>query len=161
MTFFKNIFLITLFAFYGCDQFTLVKKEKKEDVIEEEWNKIDKKSIEEPPLFAVCTMVKAHKQDSCFASQIYNHIQSHLKNESLLSRRFDKIDTLYINLRIDKEAVVSYEDFTLPEYVKQLYPDFKIRLNEGISSLPELLPATKRGVPTNIKYRLPILIPSE
>lgn len=157
----RIIYTILVITLWSCDQFTLVKKEKKEDIIEEEWEKIDKNAIEEPPLFAVCTMVSESKQDSCFAYQLYHHIENSLKNESLFYQSSNKTDTLYINLLIDKNASITYEDFKLPPYLKNKYPDFKLKLNEGIKALPKLLPATKRGVPTNIKYRLPILIPAE
>ncbi|UZO81555.1 hypothetical protein NBT05_03545 [Aquimarina sp. ERC-38] len=156
----RIVVLLYVICLYSCNQFQLVKEDKKEEVLKEEWDKITKESVEEPPLFAVCTMVSEEKQDSCFAAQIHSHIQQKIKKDKLYFTK-NRMDTLWITLLINKDARITYKDFELPPYLKKHYPEFKKRLKEGIYTLPKLLPATKRGVPTNIKYRLPVLIPVE
>ncbi len=135
----------------------MLKKENKEEILKEEWNKLNQNEVEEPPLFEVCKNKTEEEQKKCFYSTISNHIQNHLANHTFIVKEAIN-DTVWVPLTITKDNEIVIEDFDIPDIITTQIPDFRNILKQGISTLPQIEAAHIRSTPTSAKYRLPIVI---
>ena len=146
-------------TFFSCNHFKMVKKEKPEEILKEEWSKIDTTMVEEPPLFKSCETASEEDQDICFAKTLHRHLSSVFEDQTIATKE-NLNDTIWLSILIDKNDQILLEDFEIPPYLTTQIPDFKELINERVESLPYLKSATKRGKPVNVRYRLPIVVKS-
>lgn len=157
----KNLFYITFFISlqFSCDHFKVVKKENRKEILETEWSKVDKTNVEEPPLFESCQSADIINQKNCFAKTLNQHINSFIKNEKIIIPTLDS-DTLWVGIHVDKQARITCNLMINDSLLNSGRLQIQKILQKSMTELPPLQPATKRGVPTNVKYRLPIIINS-
>ena len=148
--------IILLVSLYSCDSFVL-KKERKEDIVKEELQKLSTNTVEQPPLFRACRYTSPNELELCFQNTITKHIHEDLsKNPITVSEVVN--DTLLVPIIINKDGTISLEEFTIPYTVLSQIPDLKQRLEESIATLPKVKPATTRSTPVTTQYTLPIVL---
>lgn len=152
----KRIFFLLFLTAISCDQL-IVKKESRDDIRKEEWNKLHRSEVEEPPLFRTCADASETEGMYCFQQTLTQHIHNYINKEVILVSE-NITDTLWISLLINTEGTIIIEDYELPEFLSEQLPDFKTLLNNSITALPKLEPAHLRGVPVNVRYRLPVVL---
>ncbi len=148
-------FLLALII-VSCDSFVL-KKEKKEDIVEEKLDKLNWNEVDQHPLFEVCEEKTEEELELCFQNAITEHMHNHLVQQDL---KIDQSinDTIWIPLLITKDSLIILEDFELPDIIVSEIPDLREILEQGISALPKVKPAHTRGTPVSARYRLPLVI---
>ncbi|WP_130285555.1 hypothetical protein [Aquimarina brevivitae] len=136
------------------------KKEKKQQILDEEWQKIATNEVEEPPLFENCSTTTEAALERCFQRTITNHIKSYLESQNLAVTESIN-DTVWVPILITKEAEVLIKEMKVPASIQQQIPNFATLLGESIKTLPPVKPAHTRGTEVSTQYRLPIIISIE
>ena len=152
---YKNwiVFIFTL-SVVSCAEI-VPKKENKERIVEEEWQKISKTEVDEPPLFNNC--LTEEDAELCFQQTITNHIKNHLEAQNLqLNQSIN--DTIWVPILITKEGEIKLETINVPESISVQIDNFPALIKESLTSLPPLKPAHTRGTEVSVKYQLPIII---
>ena len=152
---YKNwIFSMSAILIVSCGEL-FPKKENKESIVEEEWQKISKTEVDEPPLFNNC--LTEEDAELCFQQTISNHIKNYLETQNLqLNEAIN--DTIWVPILITKEGEIKPETIQIPEKISAQVDNFSTIIKEGLATLPPLKPAHTRGTEVSVKYRLPIII---
>ncbi|WP_378186362.1 hypothetical protein ACE939_14675 [Aquimarina sp. W85] len=152
----KRTFFILFLITTSCDQL-IIKKEHRDTIRNEEWIKLHRSEVEEPPLFITCEDITETDSMYCFQQTLIQHINNHINKEVLLVSE-NITDTLWITLLINQEGVIHIEEYELSEFLAEQLPNFNTLLHNSITTLPTLQPAHIRGVPVNVSYRLPVVL---
>ncbi len=135
----------------------MLKKEHKDDIIEEGLEKLNRNEVEQPPLFAVCKRKSEEELEQCFQNTITQHIHNDLIKHTITVKEAVN-DTIWVPLLITKEGEIILEDFNLPPNIETQIPDLKDSLEKSIHSLPKVKPAHTRSTPVTTLYKLPLVI---
>ncbi len=141
---------------FSCKDFVL-KKESKDDIIEEGLKKLNRNEVEQPPLFAACKYKAVEELEQCFQNTITKHIYNYLAKHTITVKEPIN-DTIWVPLLITNQGKIILEDFELPPSIKVHIPDLKDSLKKSIASLPEVKPAHTRSTPVNTLYKLPLVL---
>ncbi|MEW7277794.1 hypothetical protein ABW636_04300 [Aquimarina sp. 2201CG1-2-11] len=147
---------VLLFTLVSCDHFVL-KKEHKNEIVNETLKKLNKTVVEQPPLFEVCKAKSEEVLEQCFQNTITTHIYDHLITHTIVVKEAID-DTIWVPLRITHKGEIILENFILPTKVEKQIPDLKKWLENSIHSLPKVKPAHTRGTPVTSVYKLPIVL---
>lgn len=155
-------FLLILIALslLGCKKFE-TKKLSSTDIVEEEIKHIDWKNLDSYPSLKTCediTIESNRKQ--CFENELSKHIFEVLASHEVSLK--DSIrEELELKIFISNQGEATLEKVLISEELQQQIPELEDWLNEAISTLPEIYPAEKRGVPVSSNFKLPLVIQSE
>ena len=152
---YKNwIFFMFAILIVSCGEL-FPKKENKESIVEEEWQKISKTEVDEPPLFNNC--LTEEDAELFFQQTITNHIKNYLEVQNLQLHQAIN-DTIWVPILITKEGEIKLKTIKVPESISVQIDNFPALIKESLTSLPPLKPAHTRGTEVSVKYRLPIII---
>lgn len=149
------IFLLSI-TLLSCDSFVL-KKEHKDKILKEEWDKLDQTQVEEPPLFEACKRKSGDELEVCFQNTITSHIRNYLTKHTLQVKEPIN-DTMLIPIVVTKKGNIILEDFNVPDVIESQISNLRNLLEQSINSLPEVKPAHTRGTPVTVRYKLPLVI---
>lgn len=154
----KNYYIFGfVFILYSCDHFKVIKKENREEILEEKLSGIDTNEVEQPPLFISCEDQSDKMLEICFHQTIINQITSHLEAYDITVKEPIN-DTIWIPLLITKDKEIVLEDFSIPDILSLQIPDFKTIIAESISTLPKVKPAHTRSTDVTTRYKIPLVI---
>ena len=154
----KFFCLFFFIIFFSCE-FQIQKKISADKYLEEELKIIDWNSVDELPLFDSCLNSNTDMQ-KCFVSYFSSQLKQNLiDNNFILNRTL--IDTVYFNLKIDKQGNVSYEKIQIDANLNTYKNAIETALNITIENLPKVYPALKRGQPVDVEFNFPLLISTE
>ena len=155
---YKVFCLFFFIIFFSCE-FQIQKKISADKYLEEELKIIDWNSVDELPLFDSCLNSNIDMQ-KCFVSYFSTQLKQNLiDNNFILNRTL--VDTVYFNLKIDKQGNVSYEKIQIDENLNIYKNAIETALNITIENLPKVYPALKRGQPVDVEFNFPLLISTE
>ena len=154
----KVFCLFFLIIFFSCE-FEIQKKISADKYLEEELKIIDWNSVDELPLFDSCLNSNIDMQ-KCFVSYFSTQLKQNLINNNFILNR-TLVDTVYFNLKIDKQGNVSYKKIQIDENLNIYKNAIETALNITIENLPKVYPALKRGQPVDVEFNFPLLISTE
>ena len=155
----NKVFCVFFFIIFFSCEFQIQKKISADKYLEEELKIIDWNSVDELPLFDSCLNSNTDMQ-KCFVSYFSSQLKQNLiDNNFILNRTL--IDTVYFNLKIDKQGNVSYEKIQIDENLNTYKNAIETALNITIENLPKVYPALKRGQPVDVEFNFPLLISTE
>ena len=154
------LFLILLGAVISCKNFE-TKKLSSEELIQEEMKGLDFANLDTYPTFKSCDSVSSNAAvKRCFEAEVTKHIYEVLGQHDVTLK-----DSIYeeINLVIvvSSKGEPSIDQADVSAELKEQIPDIRKWLDEGVSGLPKIYPAEKRGVPVSSKFKLPLVIQSD
>ena len=148
------IFSVLIFFSISCNKLMEFEKFKIEnlDTI------VDFSIVDFSPSFKVCdTIIDKNQKYLCFRNTIHQKINKELLQNPLEAR--DSIsEIIFIDLLINSKGMISFKKIELTDNLKKQLPELDSVIQNSIEKLPIIKPATKRGIPVNTKYRLPIKI---
>lgn len=156
----KIIILILLPLFLGCNNFE-TKKISSEEVLDKETRSLNWKEVDEYPAFENCKNIsELEKARDCFEATVANSVNAYLaRQEPIVTEAID--DTLYVHLEISKTGRPTIESIEVDTLVTNQIPELKLWLQQSIDSLPQIFPASKRGIPVSSIFIMPIVIKAE
>ena len=149
----KHVVSCVSFLILGC-HFSKEKMDK-ESLYQDEIRKIDFSIVDNYPSTSFCDTIEDQcKQRTCFTEYLSNFIKERLANDTLDLPNFYP-DTLSVQVIIypDSRAVIhplfksSFKDSLI---IKQLF-------DTNFDHIPDLLPATKRGIKVKSVIQVPIV----
>jgi len=155
----NKVFCIFFFIpFFSCE-FQIQKKISADKYLEQELKIIDWNSVDELPLFDSCLNSNTDMQ-KCFISYFSTQLKQNLVDNNFILNR-TLVDTVYFDLKIDKQGNVSYEKIVIDENLNTYKNAIETALNITIENLPKVYPALKRGQPVDVEFNFPLVISTE
>jgi len=155
----NKVFCIFFFiSFFSCE-FQIQKKISADKYLEQELKIIDWNSVDELPLFDSCLNSNTDMQ-KCFISYFSTQLKQNLVDNNFILNR-TLVDTVYFDLKIDKQGNVSYEKIVIDENLNTYKNAIETALNITIENLPKVYPAIKRGQPVDVEFNFPLVISTE
>jgi hypothetical protein len=147
------IFVIMLSSCYSCNYFSNDGKPTKQklDTI------VDFTTVSQSPSFKNCEELLDDDKTNCFRNSIRKHFTEKLK-ETQFSSDAEISETVVLILRINNKGKVSLKEVESSNVIQEELPDLLAVLNKIVSELPQLIPASKIGIPVTTEYQLPIKI---
>lgn len=119
---------------------------------------IDITSVDVYPLFAVCEGFDSSTQNYCFENTFKSTLEDHLNDEKLESYEVFT-DTVFAKILIDSQGKMSVSNLKMSDLVIEEIPEFDSIFRANVKKMPPVLQAsTKRGIPVNAQFNLPIVI---
>ncbi len=156
----KTLLLILFSVLVGCNNFE-TRKISSEEVLELESKTLNWKELDEYPAFENCkNIAEPDKARDCFEASVANSVYAYLaRQEPIVTEAID--DTIYLHLEISKTGKPVIASIEVDTLVTNQIPELKVWLQQSIDSLPKIYPASKRGIPVNSVFTMPILIKAE
>lgn len=144
----------------GCNNFE-TKKISSEEVLDQETKSLNWKEVDEYPAFENCKNISAlNKARDCFEATVANSVYAYLaRQEPIVTEVID--DTIYVHLEISKTGKPVIASIEVDTLVTNQIPELKLWIEQSIDSLPKIYPASKRGIPVNSVFKMPIVIKAE
>ena len=148
--------LITLLYFqYSCSFFSS-QEARTNKIVAKEMERIDWNALDHYPLFPECDeLMTKPTQKKCFENTIIRYLTEKINGYNL--ELLDSLQTVvHMDLLVDSEGTIRMVDMERNNEVLAQLPDFNRLIQREINALPQVEPALKRGVPVNVKFRIPI-----
>ncbi|MBT8234568.1 MAG: hypothetical protein KJO04_00100 [Bacteroidia bacterium] len=132
------------------------KEKRTQKLVAKEMEQIDWNTLDHYPLFVECDeLMTVETQRSCFEESLVKKLSEGLAEYELVLE--DQVTTvIFIDLLVDMEGKIKVVDMERnPDILAQI-PDFNRMIQREVNELPKVEPALKRGVPVNVKFRIPI-----
>ncbi len=144
------LLLITLVLITSCDTFF-----KKDNTYEQEI--IDFTTVDTSPSFEACKELFDVDKTSCFRSTIQRILTKSLQEYSLTSEvQLD--ETVMLTLLINTQGNIKVTAIEKRKELDIRVPDLTTAIENSVANLPVIFPATKRGIPVQVQYKLPITL---
>lgn len=156
--FFKaGIGVLCMLALQSCDWISIKKPSVKAGYVYEDI--IDYTVVDAYPLFAECQgLADNTARDNCFENTFKAKVELSLKEEQFIATAVFT-DTVYAKILVDTSGKFSVEALEMTETTAKALPQFDSIFRADINNMPLLLQsATKRGIPVNSRFKLPIVI---
>jgi len=156
--FFKaGIGVLCMLALQSCDWISIKKPIVKAGYTHEDM--IDYTVVDAYPLFVECQgLVDNSARDNCFENTFKEKVELSLKEEQFTAATVFT-DTVYAKILVDTSGKFSVEALEMTDTAEQAIPQFDSIFRADINKMPLLLQsATKRGIPVNSRFKLPIVI---
>lgn len=129
-------------------------------MVNQEMLTIDWNDVDNYPLFESCDeTISKRGQRECFESELLKHFLTTLQEfEFVIDPKVNK--TVLVDFLIDHEGKVSVLHIEKDKKIDVLMPEFNGIVSQSLKNLPPLAPALKRGIPVNVKFRIPIILNS-
>lgn len=119
---------------------------------------IDFSSIDVFPLFPDCERIPSQeKQQVCSQIKLSEHLYASLNASDITTLR--KVnDTIFLKLQINAKGKVALINIKATDLLDQQIPKMDSLIQNGISNLPILKPAIKRGMPVATEFTLSVVV---
>jgi hypothetical protein len=156
--FFKaGIGVLCMLTIQSCDWISFQKPSVKAGYVNEVI--IDYTVVDAYPLFAECQgLADNSARNICFENTFKEKVELSLKQEQFITTKIFT-DTVYAKILVDASGKFSVEAIEMSDIATQALPQFDSIFKADINKMPLLLQsATKRGIPVNSRFKLPIII---
>ena len=155
----KALLVLSIFMFVSCNFET--KKISSEEVLEQESRSLNWREVDEYPAFKDCEQLTAlEAAKNCFENKVTQTIYSFLAGQQPVVTKSIN-DTLYLYLEIDKKGKPRIDSIKVDTLVVNQLPKIENWLRQSIDSLPQIYPASKRGIPVSTVFKMPVVIKAE
>lgn len=125
---------------------------------EEDLKTIDWEDVDHYPAFRDCeSLSEKQAEKECFEQQIRTHVFTAISSKNLKTHQ-DLDDTIWVGFTISNTGEISDVNISIDSLVQQQIPLLKSWLDESITNLPSMAPASKRGIPVITQFKLPIVL---
>ncbi len=152
--------MILLVALTSSCKFFETERISSDDFYEEEMREIDWKDVDMYPMFEGCKIfTEKEDQKNCFERSLSNHLYASIRSRDMRVA-YDINDTVPLEFSISNDGQVKVKNVRVDSSMRTALPLLELWIRESIDSLPEIIPAHKRGIPVNTEFTLPIVIRS-
>ncbi|WP_299673709.1 hypothetical protein [uncultured Tenacibaculum sp.] len=118
---------------------------------------VDFSTVDVSPAFKECESLLDSDKTNCFRANIRQKFTKALQSFNISTH--DEInETVTVVLVIGNTGKMEISDIYISEVIEEKLPELPQILDSIITQMPNLLPATKRGIPVTTQYELPIEI---
>ncbi|RKF04668.1 hypothetical protein C8N26_0053 [Tenacibaculum lutimaris] len=121
---------------------------------------VDFTKVDVSPAFNRCRSLSEEEKSKCFREEIHERFAKSLQEYSFVIQEGIEEEVL-IDLLINAEGKFILKNITASKDVNQQLPELDSILKSTIEKLPQIQPATKRGIPVVTQYHLPLKIQTE
>ncbi|MFI0428587.1 gliding motility protein RemB [Mariniflexile sp. HMF6888] len=107
---------------------------------------------EKPPVFPSCDSLTIDKLQTCFDTNVYNHVFDNFKVPEQVTKEHYKGDVIVL---FEVDTTGQFKVL----YVEAMYDELKTEVKRVFSLFPKVTPATYNGRKTYKQYTIPIRIP--
>lgn len=152
-----RIFLIVLVFFGLCSCNFFESKEKRtQELINSQLREIDWNSIDSYPLFLDCDETAPKElQRQCFEERLTAHFEETLNQFEFIVDSDDN-PVVAVIFVIDTEGDIEILEIEKDRFILKQMPEFDGIITQSLKTVPEIVPALKRGVPVSTKFRIHI-----
>ena len=119
---------------------------------------VDFSRVDVSPAFKECQeLLENTDKTNCFRANMRYRFTKALKAIKIGSDN-EVDETITVILVINNKGKMTVTDILSSKKFKRNIPEFSRILDSIVSETPKLFPATKRGIPVNTEYKLPIKI---
>ena len=153
----KFSFLLLVLIFQSCQYFERPIPNEKE-LLEKQLKDINWKEVDAYPSISDCdSLTDENLRKQCFFEYLTSKIQEKLSIDTL-STLFPELDTIQVKVTVNPDKSMSFE----PQFPKDSIAYDKVKvdsiLHARLVDLPQVNPATKRGIPVKTQFILPVII---
>lgn len=151
----KRFLIVLVFlGLFSCNFFES-KEKRTQELIDSELRQIDWNSVDTYPLFLDCDETASKEtQHMCFVEKLTTHFEAALNNFEFIVAS-DENPTVAVIFVIDTEGEIDILDIEDAYFLEQM-PEFEGIVAQSLKTLPDIVPALKRGVPVSTKFRIHI-----
>jgi hypothetical protein len=121
---------------------------------------VDFTTVDVSPSFKECEQLLDDEKTECFRTTIRQHFTDGLYQNEFSSEE-DIDETIVLVLRISEKGKMKLKKIESSSEIQNKLPELKSLLNKIVRDIPDLYPATKRGIPVTTEYQLPIEIQTQ
>lgn len=152
--------LFLLLAVMGCKQFE-TQRISSEDILREESQELNWKEVDQYPAFEECReYLQEESAKACFGQKVKEYVYARLEDKQPVVTRAIH-DTLLLHLIITHDGQARIDSLEVDSTVVEQLPEINSWIQQSIDSLPQIYPATKRGIPVTTKFRIPLVIQTD
>lgn len=118
---------------------------------------VDFTKVDVSPAFNRCRSLSEEEKSKCFREEIHERFAKSLQEHSFVIQEGIEEEVL-IDLLITAEGNFILKNIRASNNVTQQLPELDSILKSTIEKLPQIQPATKRGIPVVTQYHLPLKI---
>jgi len=149
-----------LLAAVGCKQFE-TQRISSQDILREESQELNWKEVDQYPAFEECReFLREETAKACFGQKVKEYVYARLEDKQPVVTRAIH-DTLLLHLIIAYDGEARIDSLEVDSSVVEQLPEIQAWIQQSINSLPEIYPATKRGIPVTTKFRIPLVIQTD
>ena len=149
-------YLVICIGILGCSQWE-TKKISTEDFFDEAWEAIAISEVDTYPFFEQCSELEENvRQRECFVSGVRVNLQEHLSQYPITLKE-SLTDTLHIYCEVSDKGAFCIDSIQVSSRLQNVLPEIELWIYDGIKTIPKVIPATKRGIPVNMKFELPVV----
>lgn len=156
----KFLLLLLLVISSGCKQFE-TQKVSSEELLREESASLNWHEVDQYPAFEECReFLQEETAKACFGQRVAEYVYARLADKKpVVTEPIN--DTILLHLLISSQGVPSIETIEMDSSLIRQLPLLNTWIQESIDSLPEIDPASKRGIPVSTKFRMPVVIQTD
>jgi len=150
------VYIIFCVIFCGCSHWE-TKKISKEKFFQDAWQTITINEVDTYPSFEHCSELQEKtKQRECFVNGIHNKLQEHLNQYSIvLTNSFT--DSLQIYCMVNEKGFFCIDSMQVSSQLRNTLPEIELWIHDGFKTIPKVIPATKQGIPVNMRFEVPVV----
>ncbi len=118
---------------------------------------VDFSTVDVSPAFKECEQLLEKAKTNCFRTNIRQRFSKALQSFDISSDETIQ-ETITVVLEISNTGRMQIKDIHDSDNLEENLPELYEILDSIITTMPTLLPATKRGIPVTTRYELPIKI---
>lgn len=157
----KRLLLLLILPFFtACDLFE-TKKVTSEEILIEERQELNWHEVDQYPAFAECReILEEVAAKECFRNKVASYVYARLEQKRPVVTEALH-DTIMLHLIVSDKGAPEIDSVEIDSVVLHHLPKIRRWVQESIDSLPQIFPASKRGIPVATKFKLPIVIEAE
>ncbi|WGK66210.1 hypothetical protein [Croceiramulus getboli] len=137
------------------------KKVPASSILEEELKQLDLKEVDTYPAFTSCDSTEGRQATkACFEQIITANFYDYLGSKTLVVPESIR-DTVWVRLAIDQQGTPAFLTMRAEQRTTMYFPELEGWLKASLDSLPQVHPATKRGIPVTATFRVPIILQAD
>lgn len=149
-----------LLAVTGCKHFE-TQRISSQDILREESQELNWKEVDQYPAFEECReFLQEETAKACFGQKVKEYVYARLEDKQPVVTRAIH-DTLLLHLVISHDGQARIDSLVVDSSVVEQLPEIQTWIQQSIDSLPQIHPATKRGIPVTTKFRIPLVIQTD
>jgi len=150
------VYIIIYVIFCSCSQWE-TKKISKEKFFQEAWQTITINEVDTYPSFEQCSELEEKiRQRACFENGVHHKFQEHLSQYPIVSQN-TFTDSLHIYCMVSEKGIFCIDSIQISPQLQNTLPQIELWIYEGLKTIPEVIPATKRGIPVNMRFKVPVV----
>ena len=154
----KCLAVLFLVVLSSCQLF-LSKEEKTDKIVHDELQAIDWNNVEKYPLFVgECDeMAPKDTQKECFQTVLLRYFSEAMADLQFQVKQ-DLNDTIFVDFKIDQHGFILISNIEESTNVLNEIENFNALVSERLNDLTTVKAANYRGIPVNMRIRLPIVL---